>query len=37
MSAAAPHLTKPEIACFLSHRKCWEIIAARRGSACRRL
>lgn len=24
---AAPHLTKPEIACFLSHRKCWEIIA----------
>ncbi|WJI80832.1 MULTISPECIES: glycosyltransferase family 25 protein [unclassified Mesorhizobium] len=24
---ALPHLTKPEIACFLSHRKCWQIIA----------
>ncbi|RVD55910.1 glycosyltransferase family 25 protein [Mesorhizobium sp. M2D.F.Ca.ET.185.01.1.1] len=23
----ARHLTKPEIACFLSHRKCWQIIA----------
>lgn len=24
---ALPHLTKAEIACFLSHRKCWQIIA----------
>ena len=23
---SAAHLTKPEIACFLSHRKCWQII-----------
>lgn len=24
---APPHLTGPEIACFLSHRKCWQLIA----------
>jgi glycosyl transferase family 25 len=23
---AASHLTKPEVACFLSHRKCWQTI-----------
>ena len=26
-TAAAPPLTVPEVACFLSHRRCWQIIA----------
>ncbi|TPN79504.1 glycosyltransferase family 25 protein [Mesorhizobium sp. CU2] len=31
---SARHLTKPEIACFLSHRKCWQIIADGTDQYC---